>query len=98
MNFAYSLPNEISAQFRWVCWDAEALLYDIETGDTHRVLSPAGHIIELLSTDLGGTTVSDHQIVDLMVKRNFTPPHDTQASLSALCSVGLLKQTPLADC
>ena len=62
------------------------------------VLSPAGHIIELLSTDLVASPLSDTQIADLLVERTSTPPHDTQASIAALHSVGLLKQTPLADC
>jgi hypothetical protein len=98
MSCAYSLPNDISGQFRWVCWDADVLLYNIKTGDTHMALSPAGHIIELLSTDLSDAPVSDTQIANLLVERTSTPPHYTHASIAALYSVGLLKQTPLADC
>lgn len=97
MSTAYSLPNNISARFCWACWDAEALLYNIKTGDTHRALSPAGHIIELLNTCLVDMPVSEDAIVDLMMKRGSISPHDTLASLSALSAIGLLKQTPLAD-
>jgi hypothetical protein len=98
MSCAYSLPSNVSEQFRWVCWDADVLLYNIRTGDTHMALSPAGYVIDLLSTDLSGVTVSDIQIANLLAERTSTLTRDTQASIAALCSVGFLKQTPLADC
>jgi len=98
MDAVYCLPNDLSARFRWACWDSEAVLYNIKSGDTHRALSPAGPILELLNSGLIDLPVSEQQIVDLMIKQGSISPQDTLASLSALCSIGLLKQTTLADC
>lgn len=95
---AYCLPSDVATRFCWACWEAEALLYNIKTGDTHRALPPAGWLIEHLTAGLADSPIPENEIVDLIMRRGETPPEDTLASLSALCAIGLLKQTPIADC
>lgn len=98
MTSAYFLPTNIASRFSWVCWEAEALLYEIDTGNTHRAFPPAGYLIEFLNSGQPGLAIAEQQIIEIMRMRSATPPEETLASLAALSAIGLLKQTHLADC
>lgn len=98
MDFTYCLPNEARTRFNWVCWDGEAVLYNSLSGDTHRVVAPSGHILTFVESDKSETFRSASVLLKSIQADCSTTLSEIEELLSVLCTIGLLKKTPIEDC
>lgn len=97
MELIYRLPNETKAQFNWVSWDGEAVLYNSLSGDTHRLMFPAGHILKLLESTPSDSSISAGKLLQLPPDDCSTLFNELEELLTALCSIGLLKKISIED-
>lgn len=98
MSVTYCLPNEATTQFNWVSWDSEAVLYNRLSGDTHRVMAPAGHVLKLIASDTCENFFSADTLLKSLPDDFSTTLDQVEALLAALCLIGILKSSPIEDC
>lgn len=98
MSFTYCLPNEARTQFNWVSWNDEAVLYNNLSGDTHRALSPGGHILKVFESAQDEIVITANELLKSMPDTYPSTLSEVEELLSALCSIGLLKKNPVEDC
>lgn len=97
MELIYRLPNETKAQFNWVSWDGEAVLYNSLSGDTHRLILPAGYVLKLLESTPSDSSISADKLLQSLPDDCSTLFHEVEELLMALCSIGLLKKISIED-
>lgn len=91
--------------WRYVCWDGDVVIYDVASGDTHRLEQPAGDIVTLLSHAKNGLNLPQ-----IAAALPVTPSPELtkggtalESSVAALCDIGLIAPVsfenpiPLAD-
>lgn len=85
----------ISTQrFRWVTFDDDLIVFDTESGDTHRFASPCGLIMADIET-FSGTQDSKDWDAEALASTTKTPINNIEAALSLLADFGLLSRQQL---
>lgn len=97
MDHVYRFPKEAKAQFSWAYWDGEAVLYNSLSGETHRLLVPAGHILRYIESNPSDCLISADKVTHSLPEHYSAPLSVVENLLAALCLIGLLKNSSIED-
>lgn len=86
-----------STGFEWRSWQGTAVVYDLRSGDTHRIAHPSGHVLSALLEAESGALPLDRLAERLAGAGTGTDPGRIAAVTEALRELGVI-EVAAADC
>lgn len=76
--------------FAWRVWAGDAVIYDAESGDTHRVKNPGGLVLQSLAAT---GSISLDELADACALSSTTDFRQFEAAIDVLVDLGILNRS-----